>query len=266
MSIHPSAIVELEAELGDNVSIGPFAYVDRETRIGENSVIGPHAVIYRYTTIGVGCEVHAGAVLGDSPQDVDFGGGWTGVQIGANTIIREGVTIHRGTKEGTSTIVGDNCFLMAFSHLAHNVVLGDGVIMANGALLAGYVEVGSGAFISGNAVVHQFTRIGRLAMVSGLAGVGKDIPPFCSVQGVRRNEVCGLNVVGMRRAGMGPEERKQVKAAFDVLYRSGLNITQAIERMKKEFPEGPAAEMWQFAEQSKRGICPMGNDKSDGAG
>ena len=262
MSIHPSAIVELEAELGDNVTIGPFAYIDRETKIGEGSVIGPHAVVYRYTTIGPGCKVHGGAVLGDVPQDIGFGGGWTGVQIGANCIIREGVTIHRGTKEGTSTLVGDDCFLMVNSHLAHNVVLGNGVIMANGALLAGYVEVGDGAFISGNAVVHQFTRIGRLAMISGLSGTGKDVPPFCTVHGLRRNEIAGLNIVGLRRSGMSPDERKQVKAAFSVLYRSGLNFSQAIERMKKEFPDGPAAEMWRFAEQSKRGVCPMGEGDS----
>jgi len=264
MSIHPTAVIKKGAELGVNVSVGPFAYIAADTQIGDNSEIAPHTVIHQYTTLGSGCRVHAGAVLGDLPQDIAFGGEKSEVRVGDNCILREGVTIHRGTKPDTATVVGNDCFLMAFSHLAHNVVLGDGVIMANGALLAGYVEVGARAFISGNAVVHQFTRIGRLAMISGLAGVGKDVPPFCTVQGVRRNEVGGLNVVGMRRAGMSPDERKQVKAAFAVLYRSGLNFSEAIERMKAEFRDGPAAEIWQFCEGSKRGVCPLTG--SDDAG
>lgn len=257
MSIHPTAVVNPGAELGKDVEIGPFAFVDANTVIDDGCVIGPHVVIHRYTTLGAQTRVHATAVLGDLPQDLAFGGARSHVIIGSKCTIREGVTIHRGTKEDTSTVVGDECFLMAFSHLGHNVKLGRGVIMANSALLAGYVEVGDRAFISGNAVVHQFTRIGRLAMLSGLSGTGKDVPPFCVVAGVRRNVIAGLNIVGLRRAGFTPEQRKEIKRAFDVLYRSGLNFSQALARMKDEFPAGPAAEMWQFAEGSKRGLCPF---------
>lgn len=265
MNIHPSAVISSRAELGKNVEIGPLVVIEDDVRIGDGSMIGPHVVIHRYTSIGAGTSVHAGAVLGDLPQDLAFGGARSYVKIGDRCVIREGVTINRGTKEETSTIVGNECFLMAFSHLGHNVILGQGVIMANGALLAGYVEVGDRAFISGNAVVHQFTRIGRLAMLSGLSGTGKDVPPFCVVAGVRRNQVAGLNIVGLRRAGITPEERKQIKAAFDLLYRSGLNFGQALEKMKTEFPAGPAAEIWQFAEGSKRGLCPFSASAAEDA-
>ena len=173
MSIHPSAMVNPNAVLGDHVTVGPFAFIDRDTQIGEDCVIGPHSVILRYTSLGRSCRVHAGAVLGDLPQDLAFKDEPSYVKIGANCVLREGVTIHRGTKTDTSTVLGDNCFLMANSHLGHNVQLGHGVIIANGALLAGHVEVGERAFISGNVVIHQFVRIGRLAILSGCSAVGK---------------------------------------------------------------------------------------------
>ena len=215
--------------------------------------------------LGRRCRVHACAVLGDLPQDLAFNDEPSYVKIGSNCVLREGVTIHRGTKPGTSTIVGDNCFLMANSHLAHNVQLGNGVIIANGALLAGYVEVGERAFISGNAVIHQFTRIGRLAMLSGCSGIGKDVPPFCTTVGVCRNRIAGLNVVGLRRAGIGPEDRQAIRGAIKVLYRSGLNVSQALERIKKEFPQPAVQEICAFIEASKRGICTMRDEAEEEA-
>jgi UDP-N-acetylglucosamine acyltransferase len=257
MSIHPTAVVDPGAVIGANVAIGPFAFIDRDTQIGDGCVIGPHSVILRYTSLGRNCRVHACAVLGDLPQDLAFKDEPSYVKIGANCVFREGVTIHRGTKPGTSTIVGDNCFLMANSHLAHNVQLGNGVIIANGALLAGYVEVGERAFISGNAVIHQFVRIGRLAMLSGVSGIGKDVPPFCTTVGVCRNRIAGLNVVGLRRAGIGPEERQAIRSTIKILYRSGLNVSQALERIKKEFTQPAVQEICAFVEASKRGICTM---------
>jgi UDP-N-acetylglucosamine acyltransferase len=144
---------------------------------------------------------------------------------------------------------------MANVHLAHNVKLGNRVIMANGTLLGGYVEIGERAFVSGHVVIHQFVKIGRLAMVGGAAGLSKDVPPFCTVRSMGRNAVQGLNVIGLRRAGLTPEERKQVKEAFKLLYRSGLNVAQAVERMKAAFPSGVAAELAAFVESAHRGIC-----------
>lgn len=266
MSVHQTAVIEAGAKLGKDVTVGPFAWVDRDTEIGDGCVIGPHVVVHRHTSIGRGCRVHAGAVLGDLPQDVAFrpdAVSW--VRIGANCVIREGVTIHRGTKADTATVVGDGCFLMANSHLGHNVRLGDGVILANGALLAGYVEVGDRAFISGNAAVHQFVRIGRLAMLSGCAAITKDVPPFCTTRAASLNYIAGLNVVGMRRAGMSPADRQTVRRAFKILFRSGLNVAQALGRLKAEFPAGPARDFWAFVEASKRGICAFGGTDGEEA-
>jgi UDP-N-acetylglucosamine acyltransferase len=267
MTIHPTAIIEPGAELGSDVTIGPFAVIGRETRIGDGCIIGPHVVIFRFATLGPGCRVHAGAVLGDVPQDLAFKDGTTSyLRIGADCTIREGVTIHRGTKPDTATVVGDRCFLMANSHLGHNVQLGNGVLLANGALLGGYVEVGDRAFISGNAAIHQFTRIGRLVMVSGVSALSKDVPPFCTVPSVTRNRVAGMNIIGMRRAQMSPAERAEVKVAFKLLYRSGLNTSDAVAKILEQFPSGPAREFGEFVAASKRGICryeDVGEDAAD---
>jgi len=256
MTIHPTAVIEPQAEIGPDVTVGPFAYIQNGARLGAGCVVAPHATIYGCVTLGAGCRVHAGAVLGDWPQDVAFKDEPSFVRIGDQCILREGVTIHRGTKAGTETVLGNQCFLMANSHVGHNTRLGHRVILANGVLLAGYVEVGDGAFISGNAVVHQFNRIGRLAMVSGLSGLGKDLPPFCTTRGVRTNCVAGLNVIGMRRAGMTPAQRLEAKRAFKLLFTTGLNVRQALERLRADFPAGgPAHELADFVTASKRGIC-----------
>ena len=177
------------------------------------------------------------------------------MRIGADCVIREGVTIHRGTKPDTATVVGEGCFLMANSHLAHNVRLGNRVILANGVLLAGYVEVGDNVFCGGNAAVHQFCRIGRLAMLQGLAGISQDVPPFCTMHGTTMNGVAGLNIVGLRRAGLTPEQRLEIKHAFKLLYHSGLNYRDAVTRIRAELPPGPAQELADFTATSKRGIA-----------
>ncbi len=255
-TIHPTAIVAAGAQIGANVTIGPYAVIEDKVCIGADTVLGPHVTLCRFTTIGESCAIHANAVLGDWPQDTAFDPKEESyLRVGAHCMIREGVTMHRGTKPGTATEVGDHCFLMVNSHLGHNVKLGASVIIANGALLAGYVEVGDGAFISGNCLLHQFTRVGRLAILAGGTAINKDVPPFCKTKGLAPNTVLGLNVIGLKRAGMGPEDRLAIKRAFTILYRSGLNVSQAVARMKKEYPSGLAGEFCAFIEASKRGIC-----------
>lgn len=253
--IHPMACVDPGAELDDDVVVGPFSYIADRVRIGAGSRLGPHVTVLSQTTLGQRCRVHAGAVLGDLPQDLSYDGAESFVDIGDDCVIREGVTIHRGSKEGTRTQVGDGCYLMANSHLAHNVVLGPRVILANGVLLAGHVRVGERAFLSGNAMVHQFARVGRLAILGGGSGATKDVPPFMILHGAELNHVVGINVIGMRRAGIDSRTRLDIKAAFRVLYRSGLNTAQAVARLRETYSEGPAVEICEFVESSKRGIC-----------
>lgn len=254
-NIHATAVIHPEAKLGNDVWVGPFALIDEHVEIGDGCVIGSHVSILGHTTIGEGCRIHSGAVIGDEPQDLSYKGEVSYVRIGKRCTFREYVTIHRGTKTGSVTAVGDECYLMALVHLAHNVTLGNRVIIANGTLLGGHVEVGDRAFISGAVTVHQFVKIGRLAMVGGAAGLSKDVPPFCLVQSMGRNVVAGLNVVGMRRAGLTPADRQSIKMAFKTLYQSGKNVRQAVEEMKTMFSEGPAGEFVSFIGDARRGIC-----------
>jgi UDP-N-acetylglucosamine acyltransferase len=222
--------------------IHPTALIEDGVVIGDDVEIGPHAVVFSHATIGPHCRIHTGAVIGDVPQDLAFKNVESFVRIGAGCVIREHVTIHRGTKEGTGTVVGDDCYLMAHSHLGHNVQLGRQVILANGVLLAGYVEIGDLAFITAAA---------------------KDVPPFCTTRALTLNRVTALNVIGMRRAGMAPTERAEVKEAFRLLYRAGLNVTQALDAIRGKFQGGPAIEMCDFIAASKRGICRLDDSADD---
>ncbi|MEI6970923.1 MAG: acyl-ACP--UDP-N-acetylglucosamine O-acyltransferase [bacterium] len=266
MSIHPTAVVDQGAELGRDVTVGPFAVIEKNTCIGDGVVIGPHTVICRHTTIGAGSRIHACAVIGDLPQDLAFKDAVSYTRIGAGCTLREGVTIHRGTKPETATEVGDNCFLMANAHLAHNVKVGNGVIIANGVLCAGYVEIGDRVFVSGNCAIHQFIRIGRLAMLGGLSAISQDLPPFFTTRPASLNSVAACNIVGMRRAGMDSEARSQVRKTFTLLYRSGLNVRQALQQIRAEFASGPALEICDFIEKSKRGICSHSRTGDEPAG
>ncbi len=258
--IHKTAVVDDGARMGRDVQVGPFAVIEKDTVIGDGCVIGAHASVLRYTRLGAGCRVHAGAVVGDVPQDMGFDGGESYVHIGERCVIRECVTVHRGTKPGTVTVIGEECFLMACSHVAHNCKLGPRVVLANATLLGGYVEIGERAFISGNCLIHQFCRIGRLAMLGGGSAASKDVPPFCTVNPLTLNRVAGLNVIGLRRAGFPPEQRQQVRRAFKILYASGRNVAQAVEEIRSQFRDGPALEFCDFAEQSQRGLCAMTAD------
>lgn len=263
-SIHQTAVVDPAADLGSDVRIGPYSVVERDVTIGDGCVVGPRVSILSHTVLGAGCRVHANAVLGDLPQDTAFDGAPSYLKIGDDVVLREGVTLHRGTKPESSTVIGDRCMLMGHSHYAHNVQLGDDVNVVNGALLGGYVSVGDRAFISGNCTIHQFVRIGRLAMIAGGCGVTKDVPPFMTLQPVTLNVIGGLNVIGMRRAGVSGDQRRAVKEAFRVLYRSGLGTAQAIARMREASSDELVAEICDFVEASERGICAWRGNGSDG--
>lgn len=209
MSIHLTAVVEPGARLGSGVTIGPFCYIQSGTEIGDGCTLGSHVSVLEGTTLGRRCHVHACAVLGGVPQDTGFKGGVSYVRIGDDCILRESVTVNRGTKPETFTTIGDRCMLMANSHCAHNTQVGSDVVIANCTSLAGYVTVGPRAFISGSVCIHQFVRIGAMAMLGMSAVLTKDVPPFCTVRPTEENRVGGLNIVGMRRAGVSPRNGPQ---------------------------------------------------------
>lgn len=251
--IHPTAIVHPRAKLAASVEVGPYAVIDEGVAIGEGCVIGPHVYLTGLTSIGGHNRFYAGCVIGEAPQDMKFQGEPTGVRIGEHNVFREHVTVHRSSKAGEATIIGSHNFLMQNSHVAHNVALGDRVILAGGALLGGYASVADRAFISGNCLVHQFVRVGTLALMQGGSGISKDLPPYTVARGV--NRICGLNTVGLRRAGFTPPERLQLKQLYRALFREGLMLRQAVENARNKFPTEPARVMLDFVASARRGVC-----------
>ncbi len=252
--IHERAIIGKKAELGENNAIGPNAIIEDGVKIGSGNKIMANAYLFGGTEIGNGNEIHMGAVIGHAPQDIAYKGEHTFTKIGDQNIIREYVTIHRGTKEGSETLIGNRNFLMANVHIAHNCRLGNDVILVNLASLTGYCLVEDQAFISGMTGFHQFTRIGRLAMVSALSAINKDIPPFMTCGG-RPGVIQGINVVGLRRAGIPQAARTEIKEAYRLLYRSGLNVAQALAEIKTNFHSNEIEHLVRFVKESKRGIC-----------
>lgn len=253
MNVHPTSIVSPDARLGAGISVGPYAVVEEDTEIGEGSDIRAHAVIKRFTTLGPANTVHEGAVLGGEPQDVGFVDCTSYLRIGSNNRIREGVTMHRGAQPESATIVGSNCFIMANAHVAHNCRIGDGVIIANNVALAGYVDIQDQVFISGGVVVHQFCRIGRLAMIGGNSKIVQDCLPFVITDGVP-GRAHGLNVVGLRRAGLKSGGLQNLKEAYRVLLRSGLSLTDAIASLEN-LGDPLVALLIDFVRNSPRGFC-----------
>ncbi|HSF29749.1 MAG TPA: acyl-ACP--UDP-N-acetylglucosamine O-acyltransferase [Candidatus Tectomicrobia bacterium] len=255
MNIHPTATVHPKAELDVGVNVGPYAVIGEHVRLGEGTIVGPHAVIEGWTAIGQHCDIGVGAVLGGPPQDLKYRGQRSFLRIGDYTCIREYVTIHRSAEEDGVTSVGAHVFLMAYTHVAHDCRLGDHVIMVNYAGLSGYVEVEDRAFISGHNAVHQFVRIGYLAMVSGASRVVKDIPPFMIAEG-NPTRIRGLNIVGMRRLGLALKVRRELRRAYGLLYRSGLNTSHALQSMRQEgLTSDEVQRLITFVEGAKRGIC-----------
>ena len=257
MKIHSTAIVDPTAKIGDDVAIGPYAVIGVNVVIGERSTIESHAVFESDVTIGSGNFIGHGAIIGTAPQDLSFSSERkTHVAIGNNNVIREYCTIHRGSADGSSTRIGDKNFLMAGAHVGHNCEIGNSVIIANNCLLGGHVCIDDGAFLGGGCTFHQHMRVGRLAMTQGASAFGKDIPPF--VVAAERNYVFGLNVVGLRRAGFSAKDRDEIKAAFKLVYASGLNIGQALKKAATMKLGAAAQEFLDFvANAKKRGICPL---------
>lgn len=255
MSIHPLACVDADAVLGRDVHIGPFCVVERGVTIGNGCRLAANVVIKEGTTLGDDCQVFEGAVLGGTPQHVHPPENPGRVRIGRGNVIREHVTIHRAMDVAGETVVGDHNLLMACSHVAHDCRIGNHVILANNVMLAGHVTVEDRAFLSGAVGVHQFCRIGKLAMVGGQAHVVKDIPPFVTVDGVT-TLIVGLNRVGLRRAGFSPTDMRQLKAAYQLIYRSGLPWSRVLERLAVEFDRGPAAAFAEFFRGGTRGFTP----------
>lgn len=254
MKIHPTAVVDGGARLADDVEVGPHSVIGGEVTLGAGCVVQSHAILEGAVTMGEGNLVGHGCVIGAPPQDFAHRPEIrSGVLVGDNNRFREYVTIHRGTKEGTVTRVGNGCFLMVGTHLAHNVSLSDNVIITNNCLLAGYVEVGEAAVLGGGSVFHQFLRIGRRAMIAGSSSFNKDIPPFVTAN--FRNLLVGINVIGLRRGGFSATARMEIKRAFKLVYRSGMRVREALEEAAKGEWGAEAAEFFEFIRHSKRGTC-----------
>jgi UDP-N-acetylglucosamine acyltransferase len=251
--IHPTAIVHSQAKLDSTVQVGPYAVIDEGVEVGPGCIIGPQVYLTGVTSIGAHNRFYAGCVIGEGPQDLKYTGEATRLRIGDHNVFREHVTVHRSNKVAEETVIGAQNFLMANSHVAHNCHLGDWVILANGALLAGHVTVDDRVFISGNCVVHQFVRVGTLALMQGGSAISKDLPPYTVARGV--NDLCGLNTVGLRRAGVAPAERLELKQLYRALFREGRNLRAAVASAQGRFSGAPAKLMLDFVAASKRGVC-----------
>lgn len=252
--IDATAIVAPGARLGSGVRVGHYAIVGDNVVVGDRTVIGPHAVLDGWTVIGEDCRIHAGAVIGNEPQDLKYTGAQSWVRIGRRNVIREYVTIHRATEEGGETTIGDDNLLMAYVHVAHNCKIGNGVILANAVMLAGHVSIEDAAIIGGMTPIHQFVRIGRHSFIGGGSRIPQDIPPFVRCAG-NPLRVAGLNSVGLARRGFPAEVVAELKRAYRTVYRSELNVTQALEKARAElkpFPEVTA--FLDFIAASERGI------------
>jgi len=254
-SIHPTALISSRAELGTGVEVGAHAIIGDDCVLGDGCVIAPRATLERYVHLGEAVHVGIGTVLGGLPQDLKFRGERTTVEIGAHTVIREYTTINRGTSQSHRTTVGTRCFIMSYVHLAHDCHVGDEVILANMVQLAGHVTVQDRANIAGVTAVHQFTRIGRNSFIGGCSRVSKDVPPFMKAVG-NPMKLYGLNTIGLQRSGFTEDTLRALKHAYRLLFRSELNIGQAIERVEQEVGEvAEVGELLGFLRESERGVA-----------
>lgn len=252
--IHPTAVIDPTAELGASVLVGPYAVIGPNVLIGDGTVIGPHVLIERDTTVGIGCEIAKGAVLGTDPQDLKYRGEHTRLLVGDRTVIREYATLNRGTAARGSTVVGSDCLLMAYVHIAHDCMVGDHVIISNATNMGGHVAIDDWAIVGGITAIHQFVRIGSHAFVGGASRVQKDIPPYVKAAG-NPIQLYGLNSVGLQRRGFHEDVRRELRGAYRLFFQSSLNVSQALERARAELTPTPELQRFlQFIEESERGI------------
>lgn len=253
--IHSTAIIDPKAEIGSNVKIGPYTIIREHVYIGSGTEIGPHVVIDPFVTIGFNCRIFQFAAIGAIPQDLKFDGERSYVRIGCGTVVREFVTVHRGTAMGGGiTEIGENNLLMAYAHVAHDCRIGNKVVLANNATLAGHVTIGDHAVIGGLVAIHQFTRIGDYAFVGGKSAVVKDIPPYVIASGDRA-KLHGLNSVGLKRHEFSQETLSLLKKAYRIIFRIGLTLNEAVERVRAEVDLVPeVVNFINFIKSSERGI------------
>jgi UDP-N-acetylglucosamine acyltransferase len=251
--IHPTAIIHPKAKVDGTVEVGPYAIIDANVTVGPGCVLGPHAYLTGVTEIGARNIFHSGCVIGGTPQDLKYKGDPTTLKVGDENVFREHATVNVATEMGEDTVVGSNNLIMAGAHIAHNCHLGNRIIMGNTSMLAGHVLVSDKAIISGSCLVHQFVRIGSQSMMQGGAAISKDLPPYTVARGY--NGLCGLNIIGMRRAGMSPEERLELKKVYRMVFREGRIMRLAVEEALKGFKGGAARTLLEFIAASKRGVC-----------
>ena len=251
--IHSTAIIHPQAQLAPDIRVGPYAVIDAHVTVGAGCILGPHVYLTGHTTIGARNQFHSGCVIGDAPQDLKYHGEATRLRIGDENIFREHVTVHRSNSLAEDTVIGSQNFLMAHSHVGHNCALGHRIILANGALIGGHVSIADRVFLSGNCLVHQFVRIGTLALMQGGAAISKDLPPYTIASG--DNTICGLNTVGLRRAGFSVEQRMELKRLYHALFRSEGNLSEAVAAARHDFTSECAEAMLAFVIASKRGVC-----------
>ena len=254
--IHPTAIIDPKAEIGEEVEIGPYSVIERDVFIDEGTKIGPHVVIRHGTHIGKRCQISQFSSIGEAPQFSGYKGEKTLLQIGDHNIIREFVTLHRGTvKGGGKTVIGNENFIMAYSHVAHDCQIGNQVVMANGATLAGHILIEDFAIIGGLTAIHQFCRVGTYAIIGGVSGILMDVPPYTKAQGVRA-KLFGLNTIGLKRANFSEETLRALKKAYRIIFRSGLTLEKAMKQVEEdEIAQTPEVQhLLQFIQGSKRGI------------
>ncbi|MDX1645738.1 MAG: acyl-ACP--UDP-N-acetylglucosamine O-acyltransferase [Longimicrobiales bacterium] len=254
VQIHPSALVDDDAELGEGVTVGPWAIIGPGVEIGDNTEVGPRVLIERDTSIGEDCTIHNGAVLGSDPQDLKYQGEHATLEVGDRTVIREFATLNRGTAASGRTVVGSDCLLMAYAHVAHDCEIGNHVILANSVNMAGHVLIEDWVIVGGVTPIHQFVRIGAHAFVGGGSRIPQDVPPYCRAAG-NPPKLYGLNTVGLERRGLSQEVRRALKRAYRMLFQGNVNLTRALDQAEEEITGVPEVRhLIEFIRASERGI------------
>jgi len=254
--VHPTAIVDPAAILGKGVEVGPYAVIGPHVKVGARTTIGAHCLLDGYTTIGADCQIFTGAVVGSIPQDLKYAGEKSELIIGDRNRLREYVTINPGTKGGGGkTVIGSDCLLMAYAHVAHDCLIGDRVIIANSAALAGHIVIEDGAIVGGLVGIHQFVRVGALSIIGGCSRVVQDIPPYSTCVGYPA-KVFGLNNEGLRRAGVSAQSKNRLHKVFRVLFHSGLSMSHAVDKVARDVNHCQEVDhLLAFIRHSKRGVC-----------